>query len=137
MCATAAISPTLIAGSAIADAAASVLFTREMPMIEAAVTVSERPVHIASISTVFGLSAVLGPIVSGALTHYLACRWYFWINLPIGFATFLGVMLLRLSSNPKKYTSPFKRVSDTDNWEDVSPDSLPSLFPAGSPVWWH
>ena len=102
----------LIAGRAVAGAAASVLFTGGMLMIEAAVPLSERPVYIAAISAMFGLSALLGPILGGVLTQNLSWRWCFWINLPIGFAAFVGIMPLRLTSLPKKCTSPLRRVLD-------------------------
>ncbi|KAI0433655.1 major facilitator superfamily transporter [Xylaria sp. FL1042] len=43
----------------------------------------------AGIGIIITLSSVLGPVLGGILTHYVTWRWIFWINGPIGVASFL------------------------------------------------
>ncbi|MGC4000661.1 MAG: MDR family MFS transporter [Anaeromyxobacter sp.] len=38
---------------------------------------------------VWGLAGLVGPLVGGALVHFLSWRWVFWINLPFGVASAL------------------------------------------------
>ena len=112
ICVTAVNSVMLIAGRAIAGAAASLLFTGGMLIIEDAIPLPKRPMYIAGISSMFGLSAVLGPILGGVLTQNLSWRWCFWINLPLGLATFLGVLPLRLSSTRNSRTKLRQKIKD-------------------------
>lgn len=45
-------------------------------------------------SMVWSLSSVLGPVLGGVFTEYLTWRWCFWVNLPIGGAAFLLLLVL-------------------------------------------
>lgn len=45
-------------------------------------------------SSVWSLSSVLGPVLSGIFTQYATWRWCFWVNLPIGGAAALILLLL-------------------------------------------
>ena len=38
---------------------------------------------------VWGLAGLVGPLLGGAIVHYLSWRWVFWINLPVGIASLL------------------------------------------------
>jgi EmrB/QacA subfamily drug resistance transporter len=38
---------------------------------------------------VWGLAGLVGPLLGGAIVHYLSWRWVFWINLPVGIASML------------------------------------------------
>lgn len=44
-----------------------------------------------------GLGMVLGPIIGGLLTQHLSWRWVFFVNLPLGIAAWIGILIaLRL-----------------------------------------
>ena len=44
------------------------------------------------ISSVWGISAILGPALGGGLIEYVSWSWIFWINLPIGLLSALGLL---------------------------------------------
>jgi EmrB/QacA subfamily drug resistance transporter len=52
------------------------------------------------ISSVWAVSAVLGPIVGGLILREFSWAWIFWINVPIGLAAAAGFVLF-LHDNPK------------------------------------
>jgi EmrB/QacA subfamily drug resistance transporter len=45
------------------------------------------------LSSVWGISAIVGPFVGGVIVDRFSWPWVFWINLPIGLATILGLSL--------------------------------------------
>ena len=44
------------------------------------------------ISSVWGISAILGPALGGVLIEYVSWSWIFWINLPIGLLSGAGLL---------------------------------------------
>jgi len=54
---------------------------------------------------VFGVSSVIGPAIGGFLTDGPGWRWCFWINLPIGAAAFL-VLLLAFPNRQRSREKP-------------------------------
>ncbi|TVY44502.1 Efflux pump [Lachnellula subtilissima] len=104
VCAAAKNSVMLIIGRAIAGAGASALFSGSMNILGFTVPLHKRPLYIASISSMFGISSVVGPLLGGAFTDNLSWRWCFWINLPIGAIAIVTVAIFfkppkRLANN--------------------------------------
>lgn len=60
-------------------------------------------------SVVWGVSSVLGPLIGGALVTIASWHWVFWINLPMGLAAAL-VLLLSLHEDPAR-RDPDQRVN--------------------------
>ncbi|HRP90163.1 MAG TPA: MDR family MFS transporter [Edaphocola sp.] len=52
-------------------------------------TVEERAKIQGFLSSIWGISAILGPAIGGALTEYVHWRWIFLINLPLGIIAIL------------------------------------------------
>ncbi|MDF5752209.1 MDR family MFS transporter [Spongiactinospora sp. TRM90649] len=57
--------------------------------------IAERGRISAWLSTVWGVSALVGPALGGLLSEYASWRWIFWLNLPVGAAALvvIGVWL--------------------------------------------
>jgi MFS family permease len=49
--------------------------------------------YIAAMSSMFGVSSVVGPVLGGTFTDRLSWRWCFWINLPFGALSIATVAL--------------------------------------------
>ena len=67
----------LIIGRAIAGGGAAALFSGGMTIIGYAVTLRKRALYIALLSSMFGISSVIGPILGGVLTDKASWRWCF------------------------------------------------------------
>ncbi|KAI9051065.1 hypothetical protein LZ554_005173 [Drepanopeziza brunnea f. sp. 'monogermtubi'] len=91
LCAAAKSSVMLIVGRAVAGAGASALFSGGMTIVGFSVPLSQRPIFIATLSSMFGISSVVGPLLGGVLTDKVSWRWCFWINLPFGAVSIVAV----------------------------------------------
>lgn len=78
VCAAARNSVMLIVGRALAGAGAAGIFSGGMTIIGYAVPLRKRAIYIALLSSMFGISSVIGPILGGALTDKASWRWCFW-----------------------------------------------------------
>lgn len=78
LCAAARSSTMLIVGRAVAGAGAAALFSGGMTIIGYSVPLRRRPIYIGLLSSMFGISSVIGPILGGAFTDRLTWRWCFW-----------------------------------------------------------
>ncbi|WP_144109321.1 MDR family MFS transporter [Paraburkholderia sp. BCC1886] len=60
------------------------------------------------LASVWAISAVLGPMVGGAIIHNLSWAWIFWMNVPIGIASAVGfIAFLRESERRAKPSIDF------------------------------
>ncbi|HWS57529.1 MAG TPA: MDR family MFS transporter, partial [Actinotalea sp.] len=60
----------------------------------------DRGKYMGPMGALFGVSAVIGPLLGGFFTDELTWRWAFWINVPIGIAAFtVAWFTLRLPSH--------------------------------------
>lgn len=61
------------------------------------------------LASVWGISAVLGPLVGGGIVHYLSWEYIFWINVPLGLLAMIGIGLyLHEPEREKKVSIDYK-----------------------------
>jgi Major Facilitator Superfamily len=68
LCAAALTSTMLIVGRAVAGVGAAAIFSGGMTIVGYSVPLRKRPIYIGLLSSMFGISSVIGPILGGALT---------------------------------------------------------------------
>lgn len=74
----------LIVGRAIQGIGGGGLMILSQAIIADVVPVRERSKYMGIMGAVFGLSAVVGPLLGGWFTEGIGWRWAFWINIPLG-----------------------------------------------------
>ncbi|KAI1493661.1 efflux pump antibiotic resistance protein [Biscogniauxia mediterranea] len=101
LCAAAPVSAVFIFGRSIQGVGAAGLYQGALAIIGLTIPLKQRPMMIGIVLSVFGLAVCFGPPVGGVFTDQVTWRWCFWINLPIGAATFMALLVfLKL---PKSY----------------------------------
>ncbi|OHW89826.1 major facilitator superfamily transporter [Colletotrichum incanum] len=101
ICAVSPSSAVFIVGRAIAGLGASGLQSGCLVLISAALPAKKLPTYVGAIGMVYGVAAVLGPVVGGLITNsYLTWRWCFYINLPIAAPPAVATLFLIKSPAP-------------------------------------
>ncbi|CAK7220905.1 hypothetical protein SBRCBS47491_004346 [Sporothrix bragantina] len=109
LCGAAPNSIAFILGRALAGSGASGVFAGAIVITIPLVPLHRRPVFQSMIGAIFGVSSAIGPLVGGAFTTnpHLTWRWCFYINLPIGAASIVLIMLfLHLPQPPREHALP-------------------------------
>lgn len=65
-------------------------------------TMEERAKIQGYLSSVWGISAILGPAIGGILVQYVSWQYVFWINVPLGILAMLGIFLFLHENVEKK-----------------------------------
>ena len=85
--------PMLIAFRIVQGLGAGSMQSVSMTIMGDLYTPEERARVQAFIASVWGLSALAGPLAGGLIVEHLSWPWVFWINLPIGVAAVAGLLL--------------------------------------------
>ncbi|WNB84938.1 MDR family MFS transporter [Cellulomonas sp. ATA003] len=90
----------LVAWRAVQGLGGGGLMILSQAIIADIVPAKERGKYMGPMGALFGISAVIGPLLGGLFTDHLTWRWAFWINVPIGIAAFaVAWFTLRLPSH--------------------------------------
>ncbi len=138
LCGVAPNSITLIAGRAVAGLGSAGVLAGSFVVVGAAVPLQSRPVLMAVVGTMFGIGATIGPLLGGVFTDLVVCapsfpllwsgvvdcrvligeqswRWCFYVNLPVGGATVLAMLLFfHPVENKKAHRGLKERLMDLD-----------------------
>ncbi|KAK2024577.1 major facilitator superfamily transporter [Colletotrichum zoysiae] len=93
VCGVAPNSITLILGRAIAGLGSAGIYAGALIILAHSVPLEKRPIYTGIVSSMWGISSVAGPPLGGFFTDNLTWRWCFYINLPVGAATVLVIVL--------------------------------------------
>jgi MFS transporter, DHA2 family, glioxin efflux transporter len=90
----------LIVGRAIQGVGASGLQNGTYTIVGVVLPPRQRPMFTGILGAMFGITCVIGPLLGGVFTDNLTWRWCFYINLPLGGAVALTLLL---SMKPPKH----------------------------------
>ncbi|KAF7593689.1 hypothetical protein BBP40_010981 [Aspergillus hancockii] len=93
LCGGAPSSNVFIVGRAIAGIGSAGIFSGTTVIVAQIVPLQKRPMYVGLMGSMFGISSIIGPLMGGAFTDQVTWRWCFYINLPIGGATLLALVL--------------------------------------------
>lgn len=65
-------------------------------------SIEERAKIQGYLSSVWGISAILGPLLGGLLVQYFHWAWIFWLNIPLGILAIIGVVRFLHESPERK-----------------------------------
>ncbi|KAE9395739.1 ABC transporter [Gymnopus androsaceus JB14] len=91
---------TMIAGRAVTGLGAAGIWVAILQIIAQISHLENRAILLGGFQFVFGFASVAGPLVGGAFTDDVTWRWCFYINLPIGGASVLAIVLFLKASPP-------------------------------------
>ncbi|PYH97698.1 MFS general substrate transporter [Aspergillus ellipticus CBS 707.79] len=120
VCGTAPNSVALIIGRAIAGVGSAGLFSGSLLIIAQTAPLERRPIYTASITFMYGVASVTGPLMGGMFTDHVTWRWCFYINLPVGGLTILFIYLC--------FTAPKSVKTHSGLKSNLSQFDLPGLF---------
>ncbi|KAL3439817.1 MFS toxin efflux pump [Aspergillus insuetus] len=91
----------LIIGRVISGLGGSGMYLGCMLIVAEIMPLDKIPIFTSLLSGLYGVAAVIGPLMGGAFTDYVSWRWCFYINLPFGAVSALFVLLFVKSNKPQ------------------------------------
>ncbi|KAK4222842.1 azole resistance protein 1 [Podospora fimiseda] len=112
LCGTAVNSGMFIAGRAVAGLGSAGINAGFIIILAASLPLERRPIFVSSYSGVYGLAAVVAPLLGGLFTDKATWRWCFWVNLPVGgVAVLLMVFFFHPVEEEKEKDRTWKEIT--------------------------
>ncbi|KXS18130.1 MFS general substrate transporter [Gonapodya prolifera JEL478] len=92
---------TLIVARAIQGIGGGGIFAITYVVVSEIVPLRERGKYTGIIASTWALASILGPLLGGVFTDTISWRWAFWINLPFGVPSILGILVFLRLPPPK------------------------------------
>ena len=109
ICGAAPSSTALIVGRAIAGLGAAGIGSGTYTIIDFSAGPKRRPMFTGIIGMSYGIAAVVGPLLGGALAGKVSWRWCFYINLPIGaISAFIILLFFKTPSSAKPKSATWR-----------------------------
>ncbi|GAM91520.1 hypothetical protein ANO11243_095720 [Dothideomycetidae sp. 11243] len=105
ICALSVTSPMLVFGRAIAGAAVAGGAAGFFQLINDLLPLHQRAFVGSIFGVVAAVTAIVSPVIGGAITQHISWRWVFWINLPISGAAVIGMIFLLPNNTNKRIPS--------------------------------
>ncbi len=105
LCGIAPTLETLIAGRFVQGLGGGALIVVSMAVVADVLPPRERGRAQGTLSSVFGFSTVVGPLIGGALVQAVSWHWIFFVNFPVGIAAFV---ILSRTLKPQANRVPHK-----------------------------
>jgi len=80
ICGAAPSSTAFIIGRAIAGIGSASIYSGTTVIITQIIPLQKRPIYMALMGCIFGVSSVIGPLLGGAFTDHVSWRWCFYIK---------------------------------------------------------
>ncbi|KAJ6143446.1 Major facilitator superfamily domain general substrate transporter [Penicillium samsonianum] len=122
---------TLIGGRALSGVGAGGILTGILQVMAQATRLEDRPMLFSLFESVFAFASIIGPLVGGALTDHVTWRWCFYINLPIGGASIVAIVLL-LDAPPPLGSEGYDRSFKTMLWRTAALDWIGATLSLGA-----
>ncbi|EPQ52853.1 MFS general substrate transporter [Gloeophyllum trabeum ATCC 11539] len=119
ICALARNSPTFIVGRAIAGIGVAGVYIGVLVIVSVMMPLDRKSLAGGLIGAIYGIGAITGPLIGGALTAKVTWRWCFWLNLPIGGVT-LGIIFLFLHEPHRPQTESIPRRLMSIDWLGIT-----------------
>ncbi|KAJ7176948.1 ABC transporter [Mycena filopes] len=107
----------LIAGRTVSGLGAAGIMVAMIQVLSQTTRLEDRAKLFGLFGAFFGLASIIGPLLGGALTDHATWRWVFFINLPMGCVSIIGVTFI-LKATPPLGSDPTKR-SNRDIFHQV------------------
>ena len=104
----------VIAGRTVQGFGAGGIFSMMFVVVSDLASPKLRPRLQSMLTVIYGLSSVVGPLIGGAFVDYLTWRWDFWLNLIIGGAALLLILVLFKESVPVRQESILVKIKRID-----------------------
>jgi MFS family permease len=114
LCAAAPTSAVFVFGRAICGFASAGIMTGCFTLLVLCLPMRKRPLYTGVLGSVGAVAAIAAPMLGGVIVDQLSWRWCFWIALPIGFVTLVGIFFCLTDVKPQVELTWAQRISQLD-----------------------